>query len=479
MYLEHFGLNEPPFRITPVTMFFFSGANRGDILDALIYSLSEAEGIIKVSGEVGSGKTMLCRMLLERLPKHFETIYLANPSLSREEMLYAIADALGLKIDGERVGVIMHRIQSKLEDKFREGKRVVVLVDEAHAMPLDTLEELRLLYNLQSGNAKLLQIILFGQPELNTKLDQPNMRQLKDRIVHHFNMQPLSRNILENYLMFRMRAAGYHGPSIFSPNALKLIADASSGLMRRANILADKSLLAAFVEDTHDIEARHVQAAMRDCEIRPPRSMFGKGRLIGGATAVLLISALVAWWMTDRSQPEGRIQQAENGYSGGESIDKAVRNLPGGGGLGIPVGVNGTPELAAANVPKIAPSEPVPIASSSPINDKSSLLEQRLAAGRQLLEQATSTGSGQGKAVASIQLFYNDDIQKERIENFLKRAKGLGKLSEIYLVPAKFGSKNGMRVLYGAYPSVDAARNAVKELPKRYQDAFTVSIYTF
>ncbi|HTN94962.1 MAG TPA: AAA family ATPase, partial [Gallionella sp.] len=159
MYLEHFGLAEPPFRITPVTEFFFSGANRGEILDALIYSISEVEGIIKVSGEVGSGKTMLCRMLLEKLPKHIETIYLANPSLSREEMLYAIADGLGLKIEGERVGIIMQNIQNKLEEKAREGKRIVVLVDEAHAMPPDTLEELRLLYNLQVGNAKLLQMV--------------------------------------------------------------------------------------------------------------------------------------------------------------------------------------------------------------------------------------------------------------------------------------------------------------------------------
>ena len=476
MYLEHFGLNEPPFRITPVTVFFFSGAYRGQILDALIYSLSEAEGIIKVSGEVGSGKTMLCRMLLERLPKHFETIYLANPSLSREEMLYAIADALGLNIDGERVGVIMHRIQSKLEEKAREGKRVVVLVDEAHAMPLDTLEELRLLYNLQAGNAKLLQIILFGQPELNAKLDQPNMRQLKDRIVHHFNMQPLSRNSLENYLMFRMHAAGYRGPNIFSPSALKLIADASNGLMRRANILADKSLLAAFVEDTHNIEARHVQAAMRDCEIRPPSSIYGKKLLISSAAAVLLMSVLAAWWMSDRSQPEIKIQTTGDQYSASEPPDKIVKNLTGGKGLDMPVGVNVQPELATVNAPKTAPSVPEPIAGSSPANDKSSLFEQRLAAGKHLLEQAAS--SGQGKAVASIQLFYNDDIQKTRIEGFLKRAKVLGKLSEIYVLPAKFGSKDGLRVLYGAYPSVDAARNAVKDLPKRYQDAFTVSIYT-
>ncbi|MDO8465675.1 MAG: AAA family ATPase, partial [Gallionella sp.] len=424
----------------------------------------------------------------------------ANPSLSRKEMLYAIADALGLSIDGERVGVIMHSIQSKLEEKAREGKRVVVLVDEAHAMPLDTLEELRLLYNLQSGNAKLLQIILFGQQELNAKLDQPNMRQLKDRIVHHFDMQPLSRNVLENYLMFRMRAAGYRGPNVFSPGAIKLIADASNGLLRRANILADKSLLAAFVEDTHNIEARHVEAAMRDCEIKPSRPVFGKKMAIGGAVATVLLSALVAWWMLDRQQTEDKRQKAENKYAASALPDNAAPNLPGIGGPGVAAGVKGETGLAAGNAPMVvlpAPvvAPPAPVAASpapiatppaphvltaappakmasvSPAINKSSLFEQRLAASKQLIEQK--------KAVASIQLFYNNEIQKGRIEGFLKRADGLGKLSEIYLLPAKFDGKDGMRVLYGAYPSVDAARNAVNELPKRYQEAFTTSVYIF
>ena len=477
MYLEHFGLDEPPFRITPVTVFFFSGANRGEILDALIYSLSEAEGIIKVSGEVGSGKTMLCRMLLERLPKHVETIYLANPSLSREEMLYAIADALGLSIDGKRVGIIMHSIQNKLEEKAREGKRIVVLVDEAHAMPLDTLEELRLLYNLQVGNAKLLQIILFGQPELNAKLDQPNMRQLKDRIVHHFQMQPLSRNTLENYLMFRMRAAGYHGPDIFSPSAIKLIADASNGLMRRINILADKSLLAAFVEDTHNIEARHVQAAMRDSEILPARSLPGKKWLAGGAVAALLLAGLVVWWALDKPQPP--LQQAQNVTPPAT----AATALPTDASPAIPT----LPENAPAPTTRTktgqaivaAGSPPEPTAATATPSGKSSLFEQRLAAGKQLLEQATSAGSGQEKTVASIQLFYSEEIRRERIEGFLRRAKGLGKLSEIYLLPAKFDGKDGLRVLYGAYPSIDAARAAIDELPPRYQEGFAVSVYTF
>jgi type II secretory pathway predicted ATPase ExeA len=491
MYLEHFGLTEPPFRITPVTVFFFSGANRGEILDALIYSISEVEGIVKVSGEVGSGKTMLCRMLLEKLPKHIETIYLANPSLSREEMLYAIADGLGLNIEGERVGIIMQNIQNKLEEKAREGKRIAVLVDEAHAMPPDTLEELRLLYNLQVGNAKLLQIVLFGQPELNAKLDQPNMRQLKDRIVHHFHMQPLSRNILESYLMFRMRAAGYHGPNVFSPGAVKLIAGASNGLMRRVNILADKSLLAAFVEDTYYVKPNHVQAAMRDSELSPARALPGKKILWGGAVAAVLLIALTAWWILDK--PQTSLGPAQEKSS--------IQDKP-----AAPVAAPAAPVMAAqpnnahasagtadqtaappANSPKPAPKPdlrpqpmasnstamipPAPVAGSSSPAQKTSLYKQRVAAGKQLLEQK--------QTVASIQLFYNEEINPERTEGFLMRADKLGVLHEIYLLPAKFGNKDGLRVLYGAYPSIEAARNAVKDMPKRYQEAFATSTYIF
>jgi MSHA biogenesis protein MshM len=474
MYLEHFGLAEAPFRITPVTVFFFSGANRGEILDALIYSISEVEGIIKVSGEVGSGKTMLCRMLLEKLPKHIEAIYLANPSLSREEMLYAIADGLGLNIEGERVGIIMQNIQNKLEEKAREGKRIVVLVDEAHAMPPETLEELRLLYNLQVGSAKLLQIVLFGQPELNAKLDRPNMRQLKDRIVHHFNMQPLSRNILESYLMFRMRAAGYHGPNIFSPNAIKLIASASNGLMRRVNILADKSLLAAFVDDTHNIETRHVQAAMRDSELNTAPKLSGNKLLWGGAVAALLLFGMGTWWMSHKPQKTVQTSQdkplAQDLSPTREKLSPAVSASA---VIAQPLAAHtdNSPATASADVPK----KPALVAPAPAANDTAvappSLYEQRLTAGKQLLEQK--------KAVASIQLFYNVEIKQERIEGFLKRADALGVLPEIYLLPAKISGKDGLRVVYGAYPSVQAAHSAFKDLPARYQEAFATSTYIF
>ena len=460
MYLEHFGLNEQPFKITPVTEFFFDGASRKDILDALIYSISEVEGIIKVSGEVGSGKTMLCRMLLEKLPKHIEPIYLANPSLSREEMLYAVADALGLNIEHERVGVILQNIQNVLEKKAREGKRVVVLVDEAHAMPLDTLEELRLIYNLQVGSFKLIQIVLFGQPELNAKLEQPNMRQLKDRIVHHFNMHPLSRDILESYLMFRMRKAGYHGPSIFSAKAVKLIADASAGLMRRANVLADKSLLAAFVADTHNIEVCHVQAALRDSELevshpsRSPQTWL----IAAAACAAILAGLAVAVWPAPAP-----VSAATAANISPAAISSVTASSP----IDQPLNVSSV--VANAPIASSAPANTDSLAASSVTPVVSSLFEQRLAAGQQLLS------AHQGEF--SLQLFYNDSVIAARLEGFLQRAQQLGCLEQIYLLPTTLNHKPGMRVLYGAYPSSATANLARAELPERYKKAFSSSIY--
>jgi MSHA biogenesis protein MshM len=345
-------------------------------------------------------------------------------------------------------------------------------VDEAHAMPPETLEELRLLYNLQVGNAKLLQIVLFGQPELNAKLDRPNMRQLKDRIVHHFNMQPLSRNILESYLMFRMRAAGYHGPNIFSPNAIKLIASASNGLMRRVNILADKSLLAAFVDDTHNIETRHVQAAMRDSELNTAPKWSGNKLLWGSAAAALLLFGMAAWLMLHKQQipvqPSREKPLAQN-----QSPEKPSPIVAPSAVIAQPLTAQatGSPAPASAGVAKKTEPAPQKSAQSKPENQQFSLFDQRLTAGKQLLEQK--------KAVASIQLFYNVEIKQARIEGFLKRADALGVLPEIYLLPAKISGKDGLRVVYGAYPSVQAAHNAFKDLPARYQEAFATSTYIF
>ncbi len=184
LYLEHFGLSEPPFRITPHTDFFFDGADRGATLEALIYAVLHDEGIVKVSGEVGSGKTMLCRVLMERLPPHVATIYLATASLAREEILHAIADDLELRLSPERRSVALRELQEHLIALYGAGRRVVILIDEAHVMPEDTLEQVRLLSNLESNRHKLLQIVLFGQPELDQTLAKTELRQLRDRITH-------------------------------------------------------------------------------------------------------------------------------------------------------------------------------------------------------------------------------------------------------------------------------------------------------
>ena len=292
MYLSHFGLNEPPFRITPHTDFFFDGANRGATLEALLYAITHDEGIVKVSGEVGSGKTMLCRVLMERLPKDVEMVYLANPSLSREEILYAIADELSLELSAERAGRLLRELQDKLVSMFAKGKRVVVLIDEAHAMPKETLEEIRLLSNLEAGHHKLLQIVLFGQPELDELLGVADMRQLKERITHSFRLEPFVKGDIETYIDFRMRAAGYRGPPVFSSRAVRMIAATSQGLTRRVNILADKSLLAAFATNTHGVTHKEARAAIRDSDFYKPQPGI---RRMWIAAATLVIGLAVGF----------------------------------------------------------------------------------------------------------------------------------------------------------------------------------------
>ena len=290
MYLNHFGLDEPPFRITPHTDFFFAGANRGATLEALLYAITHDEGIVKVSGEVGSGKTMLCRVLMERLPAQVQTILLSNPALSRDEIIFAITEELDIRAQSERLSLLLLKLQEHLVTRYGENQRVVLLIDEAHAMPQETLEQVRLLSNLESSHSKLLQIVLFGQPELDAHLSMPHMRQLKERITHSFRLEPLLGADIEAYLDFRMRAAGYRGPKVFAPGAVRRIVKASEGLTRRVNILADKALLAAFADNEHGITARHVERAIRDSEFyRPPVSKAKIGLAAGGVAAGLAL----------------------------------------------------------------------------------------------------------------------------------------------------------------------------------------------
>lgn len=306
LYLEHFGLHEAPFRITPQTDFFYAGANRGPVLDALLYALRDEEGIIKVSGEVGSGKTMLCRMLLERLGERVDTVYLANPSLSQQDILYAIGDDLGLDLPAGGTHGMTRVLQKALLERHAAGRRVVLLIDEAHAMPAASLEEVRLLSNLETRQGKLLQIVLFGQPELDSRLAQTDMRQLRERITQHFQLEPLPQPDVATYLEFRLRAAGYRGPNPFSRAAIAMIATASQGLTRRINILADKALLAAFAQNQHAVDRPQVAAAIADARFQPIETRQPPSRRAGSALAwalgALLLTALFAlFWLHHRT----------------------------------------------------------------------------------------------------------------------------------------------------------------------------------
>ena len=265
MYEEYFGLDRPPFKITPDTSLFYEGGKRGDILAALVYAIHRGEGIIKVVGEVGSGKTMLCRMLQLKLPDSVEIVYIANPSVSPQDILFVIAHELSLPVSKEASKhEVMHQLHDYLLQRHMENKQVVLFIEEAQGMPLETLEEIRLLSNLETDEHKLLQIILFGQPELDQNLSHQSIRQLRERITHNFNLEPLSQDEIHNYLNFRMREVGYTGPELINRTVAKKIEHHSDGLLRRINIIADKILLSAFAEGTHNLGSRHVTAAVND-----------------------------------------------------------------------------------------------------------------------------------------------------------------------------------------------------------------------
>jgi len=450
LYLEHFGLSEPPFRITPHTDFFFDGADRGATLEALIYAVLHDEGIVKVSGEVGSGKTMLSRVLMERLPPHVDTIYLATASLAADEILHAIADDLRCALSRERRSVALRELQEHLIRLYAEGRRVVILVDEAHVMPEDTLEQVRLLSNLESNRHKLLQIVLFGQPELDATLAKPSLRQLRDRITHAFRMRPLAPPEVEKYLSFRMRAAGYRGPEVFSARACAQIARASGGLTRRINILADKALLAAFTENTHAATPRHARAAIRDSEFAARRGIRPLAYLGAALAAGIALGAGLPWFFASRE----------------EAPKTAV----------LPVQVAAAPEPQKRVEPPPPPPPLLTVEQTRRLEGYGTagqrLLGERLAATREVLERVPDHRY-------SIELYTTDNTDPARMERFLMRARDMVPLAELYVIPMAGNGSYRLRVVYGEFDSREAAMAAERRLPPKYQQAFETAPRSF
>ncbi|QCU90694.1 ExeA family protein [Thiomicrorhabdus sediminis] len=260
MYRPYFGLNDLPFKTTPDLQMFYKHGTRQEILDALLYTIERGDGIIKVTGEVGSGKTMLLRLLASKLDDTYELVYINSPNLSSKDLLLYICSELHIQIDSSAPKFdIVNALKQRLLELHAQNKKVVMLVDEAQSMSLETLEEIRLLSNIETADDKLLQIVLFGQPELDKAIEHPNIRQLKSRITYSIYVRPFNYQEVKAYLNYRLRKVGYQGLDLFDNRVAKKICRLSDGLPRSINVLADKALMAAFSTDAKTIHPKHIQ----------------------------------------------------------------------------------------------------------------------------------------------------------------------------------------------------------------------------
>ena len=265
MYRAHFGLREMPFGITPDTSFAYACTSHQEALNTLLVAVKNGEGFIKIVGEVGTGKTLLCRRFLATLDASHVTAYIPNPYLEPRTLLFALADELGVTLPRD---ADQHQLLKSLNHALltfaRQGKTVVLCLDEAQAMPIETLEALRLLTNLETEKRKLLQVVLFGQPELDRRLAEESVRQLRQRIAFQYRLAALDRAEVDHYIAHRLRVAGYRGNRLFSTAASRAAHRLTGGVPRLVNIVAHKALLLAYGEGLQQVESRHVRGAAHD-----------------------------------------------------------------------------------------------------------------------------------------------------------------------------------------------------------------------
>lgn len=259
---EHFGLSGPPFGLTPDTSFYFPALPHRDAHETLVYALSAGEGFLVVEGEVGTGKTLLLRRLLNTLPERWQAAFVPNPGLDPQSLYAAIAIEFGIPSEGASA-ILLHRLERHFVALARQDRQPVVLIDEAQALPADTLEAVRLLTNLETEKRKLLQVVLFGQPELMERLREKSTRQVLTRISFHASLRPLDRKEVAAYLQHRLKVAGADGRR-FTWWAEFALWRASRGLPRLLNIVAAKAMMLACGMGSQYITRRHVRAAARD-----------------------------------------------------------------------------------------------------------------------------------------------------------------------------------------------------------------------
>jgi MSHA biogenesis protein MshM len=265
VYQSHYGLREMPFGITPDTSFAYACTAHQEALNTLLVAVKNGEGFIKITGEGGTGKTLLCRTFLGTLDQNYVTAYIPNPYLEPRTLLLALAEELGARLPKD---VDQHQLLKELTRALlhfaRQKKKVLLCLDEAQAMPIETLEALRLLTNLETEKRKLLHVVLFGQPELDERLERESVRQLRQRITFQYELTALARDEVDHYLAHRLRVAGYRGSRLFTRAAARVLHRLSGGVPRLINIMAHKAMLLSFGEGAQQVLPRHVRGAAVD-----------------------------------------------------------------------------------------------------------------------------------------------------------------------------------------------------------------------
>jgi type II secretory pathway predicted ATPase ExeA len=450
MYLEHYGLDRPPFKITPDTSMFYEGSKRGAALEALIYAINSGEGIIKVVGEVGSGKTMLCRMLEVRLSGIVDIVYIANPSLSPDNILHVIAHELHLDVTTYESKLdVMQKLQAYLLKKHANNRQVVVFVEEAQSMPVETLEEIRLLSNLETDQHKLLQMVLFGQPELDDKLAQPQIRQLKERITHSFYLDPFPPEDTLEYLNFRLRSVGYRGPSLFNQRTASAVEKFSNGLSRRINIIADKALMASFSEGSHEVKTSHVATAARDSDFIRPAN-YRPAIMAGGIFVALLLAGWIGAQLPAWLQPVGGNTTVDATPDAGPAAVKMTSSVKQPVQSVIKADVREGGDLPA--------QQDAALEEAAETRVRPTLLDRRLSETEKWLLEVDDKHY-------SIQLFMTRIADAKAVEEFLRDRSDLLDFEKIYVYETKIGGSRMYSVLYSDFDSRQTANSMLHNLP--------------
>lgn len=316
MYTSFFGLGEKPFAITPDPRYLFMSERHAEALAHLLYGITEAGGFIQLTGEVGTGKTTIVRSLLERMPGHADVAVILNPQLTPVEFVLTICEELGIFMrdeDASSIKDLVDLLNRRLLEAHSKGRRIVVIVDEAQNLTPATLEQVRLLTNLETASKKLLQIILIGQPELRELLDRVELRQLAQRITGRYHLAPLSRSETASYVNHRLKVAGAAG-EIFSGAALREVHRLSGGVPRIINVICDRALLGAFTQEQHRIGPGMIREAASEVYGRsftPPWMKL----LVGSAGTVAVLGLVLGTWQltrtTDAEQPIAAAEAAE------------------------------------------------------------------------------------------------------------------------------------------------------------------------